>query len=146
MLIDDFSRGDLVSSLGTAWRAVSDRVMGGVSDAGLGHARVEGRGCLRLSGRVRLENSGGFIQAALDLSTTGDTVDASRYRGLRLVVRGNEETYSLHLRTPDSVLTSSSMMSTMSSSTDSGLAPGSVAVTVRIGNSMLGYWSTPRRL
>ena len=77
--------------------------MGGISDAGLGHERVQGRGCLRLSGRVRLENNGGFIQAALDLSASGDTVDASRYRGLRLVVRGNDESYSLHLRTPDNV-------------------------------------------
>jgi D-alanyl-D-alanine dipeptidase len=30
-------------------------------------------------------------------------VDASGYRGVRLVVRGNGERYSVHLRTPDNV-------------------------------------------
>ena len=103
MLIDDFSRTDLVSRLGTKWRGVSDRVMGGISEAAVVRAVVDGRPCLRLSGEVRLENNGGFIQAALDLSPSGDPVDASDYTGLRLVARGYGERYSAHLRTPDAV-------------------------------------------
>ncbi len=103
MLIDDFTSQDLVSKLGTQWRGVSDQVMGGVSVATVGHAVVEGRSCLRLSGDVRLENNGGFIQAALDLTPDGDNFNASRYTGIRLVVRGNTEQYSVHLRTPDNV-------------------------------------------
>lgn len=103
MLIDDFSRPALVSELGTDWRGVSDQVMGGVSQASVTHDTVEGRACLRLRGDVRLENSGGFIQAALDLSKSGGTLDASGYRGIRLTVRGNGEPYSVHLRTPDAV-------------------------------------------
>ncbi len=103
MLIDDFARSDLVSKLGTPWRGVSDRVMGGISDASVAHDVIDGRACLRLCGEVRLENDGGFIQAALDLSPSGDPVDASDYSGLRMVARGNDEQYSVHLRTPDAV-------------------------------------------
>ncbi len=101
MLIDDFTNSSLVSSLGTSWRAVSDRVMGGVSEAAI--VRVaEGDGhCLRLSGDVRLENNGGFIQAALDLSADGGPLDASAFTGIRLEASGNGETYSVHLRTTD---------------------------------------------
>ena len=58
---------------------------------------------MQLSGDVRLENNGGFIQAALDLTSVGDTFDASAFTGIRLVARGNNEQYSVHLRTPDNV-------------------------------------------
>ncbi len=103
MLIDDFKSGDLTSKLGTRWRAVSDRVMGGVSEASVAYDRIADRSCLRVTGAVRLENDGGFIQAALDLAPPGETLDGSSYTGVRLVVRGNGETYSVHLRTPDNV-------------------------------------------
>jgi hypothetical protein len=103
MLIDDFADEGLRSKLGTQWRGVSDRVMGGISIAEVTHGVIDGRPCLRLGGDVRLENDGGFIQAALDLARPGEALDASGYAGLRLVVRGNGETYSVHLRTPDNV-------------------------------------------
>lgn len=101
MLIDDFSASDLTSKLGTRWRGVSDRVMGGISKAVVSLDHIDGRACLRLTGEVRLENDGGFIQASLDLARDGGSVDASAYTGLRLRVRGNGERYALHLRTPD---------------------------------------------
>ncbi len=103
MLIDDFSNPGLLSKLGTRWRGVSDQVMGGVSEATVGHDTIDSRPCLRLSGDVRLENNGGFIQAALDLALSGENLDASDYAGLRLVVRGNGERYSVHFRTPDNI-------------------------------------------
>jgi len=101
MLIDDFTSPDQVSALGTRWRPFSDRVMGGVSDGDLSYETIDGRYCMRLTGDVRLENNGGFIQAALDLGTWGRTFDASGLTGLQLRVRGNGERYSVHLRTPD---------------------------------------------
>lgn len=101
MLIHDVSNQSLTSALGTRWRAVSDQVMGGVSEAKIDLTTLDGRPCLRLSGDVRLENDGGFIQASLDLVASGDTLDASAFRGIRLVARGNGESYSLHLRTAD---------------------------------------------
>jgi len=103
MIIDDFSTNDFISSLGTRWRGVSDQVMGGVSVASISMDHIQGQSCLRLQGDVRLENNGGFIQASLDLSDPGGVFDASDYRGLRLTVRGNEQLYSVHLRTSDTV-------------------------------------------
>jgi len=103
MLIDDFMDETLASKLGTRWRGVSDQVMGGISEASLFHGIIDGRPCLRLTGDVRLENDGGFIQAALDLTRQGETLDASGFAGVRIIVRGNSEKYSVHLRTPDNV-------------------------------------------
>lgn len=103
MLIDDFANEHLISKFGTRWRGVSDRVMGGISEGKVDHDIVDGRPCLRLTGDVRLDNNGGFVQAALDLASGSDSLDANGYDGVRLVVRGNGESYSLHLRTPDNV-------------------------------------------
>lgn len=103
MLIDDFSNPALTSVLGTSWRGVSDQVMGGISQASVSLETIDDRRCLRLSGDVRLENNGGFIQASLELAPAGTLLDASSYAGVRIVVRGNGEQYSVHLRTPDNV-------------------------------------------
>jgi hypothetical protein len=103
MLIDDFSLQDFYSKLGTQWRGVSDKVMGGISEAYVTNDVMDGRRCLRLSGAVHLENNGGFIQAVLDLAPSGATLNASDYTGVRLIARGNGELYSVHLRTADNV-------------------------------------------
>ena len=103
MLIDNFSDQGLISNLGTKWRSVSDKVMGGISQSFVSQTSFSGKSCLLLTGKVSLENNGGFIQATLDLSRTGHTFDASSYFGISLVVRGNNEQYSVHLRTIDSI-------------------------------------------
>ena len=103
MLIDDFTDQTLTSALGSKWRNVNDTVMGGVSRSMVAHHDADDQSCLRLTGDVRLENNGGFVQAALDLSTGGKTLDASSFTGIRLVAMGNDEVYSVHLRTPDNV-------------------------------------------
>lgn len=103
VLIDDFSNDGLRSKLGTQWRGISDRVMGGISEVSVQNETIDGRKCLRLTGNVSLENNGGFIQAALDLAAPGEVFDASGYTGIRLVARGNGKQYSVHLRTPDNV-------------------------------------------
>jgi hypothetical protein len=101
MLIDDFSNHDLVSKVGTHWRGVSDKVMGGISESSIAQRVVDDLTSLHLTGDVYLENNGGFIQAALDLAIIGESFDASKFSGIRLTVRGNGEQYSVHLRTPD---------------------------------------------
>ena len=101
MLIDDFSDLSLQSKLGSTWRGVSDSVMGGVSEANISHEVSGEENCLRLIGDVRLENNGGFIQAALDLTSDNSTLDASEFTGIRLVAKGNGQQYSLHLLTAD---------------------------------------------
>lgn len=99
MVIDDFAFGDACSRLQTRWQAFSDAVMGGVSEATMAPDVIDGRSCLRLGGDVRLDNNGGFIQMALDLSPAGGTFDASAFAAVVLVVRGNGERYGCHLRT-----------------------------------------------
>ena len=53
MLIDDFSRTDLVSALGTEWRGVSDRVMGGVSQESVSRSVEGDRPSLHLQGDLQ---------------------------------------------------------------------------------------------
>jgi len=97
-LIDDFTTGDGRSRLGTPWRLVTDRVMGGLSNAAMSMREVDGRRALCMQGAVSLENNGGFIQVNLSLASDG-YFDASDFDGVRLLVRGNGETYNLHLKT-----------------------------------------------
>jgi hypothetical protein len=99
-VIDDRASDDLGATTGTHWRLVSDAVMGGVSRGELTAGTRDGRACLHLRGRVSLENNGGFLQAALDLSADG-ALDVSAYAGIALDVHGRGERYNLHLRTDD---------------------------------------------
>lgn len=100
LIIDDRRSDGLRASLGTDWRVMTDAVMGGVSNGRVDPDVVAGRPCLRLTGEVSLENSGGFVQASLDLDPSGP-LDAGGYRGIELDVYGNDESYNLHLRTAD---------------------------------------------
>lgn len=54
----------------------------------------------RLEGRVSTANNGGFIQMRFRL----DTPPPAATRGIRLIARGNGETYFVHLRTRGTVL------------------------------------------
>ena len=100
LILDDRSSGTLCASNGTCWKAITDTVMGGVSDGRIAAALVEGRPCLRLTGQVSLENNGGFVQASLDLDKSG-LLDARGYAGIEIEVFGNDESYNLHLRSAD---------------------------------------------
>ena len=70
-LIDDFTRADGLSALGTPWRAVTDQVMGGRSEGAIRRRVLDGRQALCLAGDVSLANNGGFVQAMLDLTPPG---------------------------------------------------------------------------
>lgn len=100
-IIDDFTQPHPRAATGTDWEFLSDRVMGGVSGGGLSRETVAGRAALRLTGDVRLDNNGGFVQAALDLAPGGAAIDARGAVGIALDVLGAGETYNLHLRTAD---------------------------------------------
>ena len=100
LIIDDRNRNTLHASNGMDWRVISDTVMGGVSSGKLIPTEIEGRHCLQLSGDVSLKNNGGFVQASLDLCSSG-LLDASDYSGIEIEIYGNGEVYNLHLRTED---------------------------------------------
>ena len=82
------------------WQLVTDGVMGGVSRGALRfETDQDGTGFARMTGTVSTANNGGFIQfrAGVDFARLVDRgVDPT---GLRLRVRGNGETYYVHLRT-----------------------------------------------
>jgi hypothetical protein len=99
-IIDDRQSSNMTATLGSSWRLITDKVMGGLSSGNIAQDEIEGRACLRLYGNVRLENRGGFLQAALDIQQTAAS-DASGYQGLLLEVFGNDRDYNLHLRTDD---------------------------------------------
>jgi hypothetical protein len=94
------SHQDHASSLMLDWRLISDQVMGGVSSGVLKLDQSQQYSCLHMQGTVSTANNGGFIQIAHDL-TESEQFNASDAQGLRLLVRGNNQTYNLHLRTSD---------------------------------------------
>jgi hypothetical protein len=82
------------------WNYFSDQVMGGVSQ---GQATFEQSGdkpILRLTGKVSTANRGGFIQARTKLD--GPLPETAC--GVFLDVRGNDQTYFVHLRTTRTIL------------------------------------------
>ena len=111
LLIDDFKESNELSQLGTPWRLVTDGVMGGVSTGKISQEEIDGRRALCMRGQVSLDNNGGFIQMALSLGPVG-YLDARSYAGIRVIVRGNGESYSLHLKTSDTGLPWQSYRST----------------------------------
>ena len=100
-VIDDLSREPPLSTIGTRWQLFTDRVMGGVSDGTISREIVGGRPAIRMRGAVSLENSGGFVQIAIDLTPDGKAKDAGDWGGVKLDVFGNGEEYNVHLRTED---------------------------------------------
>jgi hypothetical protein len=86
---------------GLGWRVVTDRVMGGVSDARGDRRLHAGREALCLTGDVSLANNGGFVQLSADLAPGGGRLDGSAYGGVEVLVAGNGERYGLHLKTDD---------------------------------------------
>ena len=100
LIIDDRKTGDLRATSGNKWNLVTDGVMGGVSEGQLTVNMIEKRPCLRMRGDVSLENNGGFVQIALNLS---DEViqNIPEYSGVLVEVYGNSEQYNIHLRTED---------------------------------------------
>ena len=76
----------------TGWRAVDDRVMGGVSQSRLEDG---GSGTARFTGRLSLESNGGFAS----VRSTGKGWDLRGYEGLVLRVRGDGRRYKATLKT-----------------------------------------------
>jgi len=117
LIIDDRKTDDLRSMSGNEWVLVTDGVMGGISKGRLSLDKIKSRACLRMLGDVRLENNGGFVQVALDLSDDV-TQNISDYTGVVLEVYGNDEQYNIHLRTQDMWLPWQSYRSTFTAASE----------------------------
>ena len=100
-LIDDFSRKGQGSALGARWRFLNDQAIGGASKGTIQFEDHEGISVLHLTASVSPGEKGGHIQARLALHPRGRDYDARSSRGIQLRVKGNGETYGVHLRTRD---------------------------------------------
>ena len=95
MILDDLSTPG-VTTQKQNWAFFTDGVMGGLSQGKAIISNVEGIDCYHMMGNVTTKNNGGFIQIRNQLKPTISTKD---YKGVYLKVLGNEENYSIHLRT-----------------------------------------------
>ncbi len=95
MLIEDFK-----NQPEARWRVITDTVMGGVSTGQVEFIQEDGETHAHMTGRVSTENNGGFVQIRIELSSPPPENAA----GLRLIVRGNNQRYFVHLRTEGTVL------------------------------------------
>lgn len=82
------------------WRFFTDQVMGGVSTGQVSFPQDDGRVYAQMTGRVSTENNGGFIQMRIDLNDAAP----EGATGVRLVARGNDQRYFVHLRTGGTVM------------------------------------------
>jgi hypothetical protein len=98
LVLSDFTAATPVFIPSVRWSGFTDRVMGGVSDADFGPAEIDGLRCTRMQGRVTRDNGGGFVQMAMYFDPLAD---ASAYRGIEILVYGNDEDYNAHVRTAD---------------------------------------------
>lgn len=95
LLIDDFE-----GQTDIRWHFFADTVMGGISTGNVSFLRDNGIKYARMSGRVSTANNGGFIQMRTELSSS----PPNDITGVRLIVRGNEQEYFVHLRTRGTIL------------------------------------------
>ena len=84
----------------TRWRFFTDGVMGGESSGQVAFIREGEQVHARMTGRVSTANNGGFIQIRTELPDAAPTSAV----GVRLIVRGNDQRYFVHLRTRGTVL------------------------------------------
>lgn len=100
VVADDRMIEDFTVQPDTRWRFFADTVMGGVSTGEVRFVQEGGRTHARLTGRVSTANNGGFIQMRLNLAAA----PPEGTNGLRLIVRGNDQRYFVHLRTRGTIL------------------------------------------
>jgi hypothetical protein len=95
ILIDDF---DIEPE--ARWQFIADTVMGGTSTGQIEFVRGDGDTYARMTGSVSTENNGGFIQFRMELSEP----PPEGIVGMRLIARGNDQRYFVHLRTSGTIL------------------------------------------
>ena len=82
------------------WEFISDNIMGGVSFGKIDFLSENKQHFLRMTGFVSLENNGGFIQVRRKVSRKKNAIK----NGIKVIVRGNDMNYYIHLRTKFTLL------------------------------------------
>ena len=86
---------DNLEDIRAEWVPFSDQVMGGISEVKVYELEEEEMSFYRLEGNVSTENNGGFIQVRAGVNLRNKNIE-----GIRIKVRGNNNEYFLHLRSP----------------------------------------------
>ena len=94
MILDNLNNANL-NKKKQEWNFISDQVMGGISSGEFEIEFIENIKCYRMTGEVSTKNNGGFIQIRTNLIPK---VDSKKYDGFYFKVYGNNNNYSLHLR------------------------------------------------
>ena len=85
-----------ITTQGERWSFFTDRVMGGLSEGQVTVSNQNNTTCYKMTGNVTTENNGGFIQVRTKITNHPND---KQFLGVRIKVRGNDEKYSIHLRT-----------------------------------------------
>ena len=85
---------DNLNDVRAKWSAISDQVMGGISEVNFYEIEEDGKKFYRLEGDVSTENNGGFIQIR-----TNFDVNEENFNGIRIKARGLPSEYFIHIRT-----------------------------------------------
>lgn len=95
-ILFDFDKPEASS----AWQAVNDGVMGGVSD---GRFEITQDGSLRFHGTVSLENNGGFAS----IRSVPQERDLSKFDGILIRFKGDGKKYAFNIRTDFEIMAGS---------------------------------------
>jgi hypothetical protein len=90
MIIDDLSNPQ-----NNQWVFFTDRVMGGVSRGDLTYNLDKEQNFYKMQGNVSTANNGGFIQFRTNIKD----LPGIDFNGIRIMVRGNNQEYYIHIRT-----------------------------------------------
>ena len=102
MIVDDMKNQsgkpdeEFCESGNAKWCFVTDKVMGGISEGSLEFIKESDTYFYRMTGDLSLENNGGFIQFRTKIE---NHPKGKSFRGVRLRVRGNNNEYTVHIRT-----------------------------------------------
>ena len=102
MIVDDMKNQsglpdeEFCESGNAKWCFVTDKVMGGISEGSLEFKKESDTYFYRMTGDLSLENNGGFIQFRTKIE---DHPRGKSFKGIRLRVRGNNNEYTVHIRT-----------------------------------------------
>ncbi len=95
MILDDLSTPG-VTTQKQNWAFFTDGVMGGLSQGQAKISNVANENCYHMTGKVTTENNGGFIQIRNQLKPI---ISTKKFSGIYFKVYGNNENYSIHVRT-----------------------------------------------
>ena len=82
------------------WNFITDQVMGGISTGTYNYKKINNDNVIKITGNVSTKNNGGFIQIRRKLNN----INLTNAKNVRVIARGNNEKYFVHLRTTFTIL------------------------------------------